>query len=81
LWDEKSDLVLIQNYEDYKDLPDCEAQLCLLFNKMNMNDFSIKDIKKRAKFLRLDRGKLKAQEIFNNIYKDSIRVIKKKFPS
>lgn len=66
---------MIQNYYDYKDLADCEAQLCILFNKMNMNDFSIKDIKKRVKDLKLDQGQLKAQEAFDERYKDSITVI------
>jgi len=68
-------MILIQNYEDYKDLEDCEAQLCLLFNKLNMNDFSIKDIKKRIKVLKLHKGTNVAQEIYNERYRDTEKVI------
>jgi len=69
-------LILIQNYDDYKDFEDIEAQLLLLFNKLNMNDFSIKDIKKRIKYLKLRQGKSKAQEKFDEIYQNSERVSK-----
>ena len=41
-----------------------------------MNDFSIKDIKKRIKYLKLRQGKSKAQEKFDEIYQNSERVSK-----
>ena len=76
LWDEKSDMLLIQNYYDYKDLPDCEVQLCILFTKMNLPQFSTQDIKKRIKKLKLEKGREKAQEMFDMIYLEVIKVRK-----
>lgn len=67
-------MLLINSYDDYKDLPDCEDQLCLLFTKMNLHGFAPKDIKKRIKHLKLEDGKDRALGKFNLIYTEADRV-------
>ena len=73
-WDEKTDLILISNYEDYKEFDDPETELCLLFNKMGISSFNERDIRRRVKTLKLEKGKEKAMEQFNNLYKDDMQV-------
>lgn len=67
-------MILIQNYDDYKDFDDCADQLFHMFIKMHMSHFSPKDIKNRIKVLKLEKGKEKALEMFDLIYKDATRV-------
>lgn len=73
-WDEKSDLLLISNYADYQEFDDPETELCILFNKMGISSFNERDIKRRIKLLKLAKGKEKAMEVFNHMYKDEMQV-------
>ena len=74
-FNEKVDLILIQNFEEFKDFDDCETQLCILLNKMGITEYTDKDIKKRLKILKVRLGKEKAMEVFNSIYKDDLQVL------
>lgn len=37
-WNKMEDQTLIQNYNQFKDLPNCEEHLCILINNMGFSD-------------------------------------------
>ena len=74
-WSDKTDLILIKNYDDYKDFENCEERLCVLFNSLNFTQFTKRDIKQRIKILKLRKGQKKAEELYNKLYKESFKVI------
>lgn len=67
-WNSKSDRILIENYDSYKDLEDYTAKLCMLLEDMNMPDFRKKDIEERVKFYRLRKGRERAEEKYQEKY-------------
>lgn len=67
-------MILIQNWDDFKEFDDAETQLCILLNKMGITEFTERDIKKRVKILKVRLGREKAMEVFNSIYKDDLQV-------
>ncbi|EAR94710.2 Yip1 domain protein (macronuclear) [Tetrahymena thermophila SB210] len=68
VWIEQEDRAIINNYETFKDLTNVFEQLGLVLNGLGFYDKTPLDIRRRVKYLKLHKGKQRAEKIFKEIY-------------
>ena len=77
VWSKVEDRTLLQNYEEFRNLPNAEDHLCLMINNLGFSDKEPIDIRRRIKFFKLDKSPQKAKAIFDELYQNQKNALKK----